>query len=540
MPKEVEALRSSLDSRLTALEKALADPGQHSLLESLILDLARVASEEAEATTREAVVAAQTAAQKVADAVRADAAKALEDEKAEAAALRHVIDEAKAALKQAESALKQERRAAETANREAAGAQRELAAIRESLEQEQSVRAAQSRELAVALAGVEAERARASAVEQQVAQAGAQAESARAALQGQIEQQRAALEGERAAAAHLRDTSSALERQLEATRGELEVIRHELDSARGERDAAQRNLDAGRRELEGARQDSDARARTLSHSQAEQEQALKSAQDAARSAEARLGEAIRDRDAIQQEAAKLKQQLEFAESAVRERDALKSELQAAHEAREAAEALGAARNAEPRAGLDTDSDAVADLASIAQEEERQLAIENRIRSLELALRDAETRAESAEVELDQLHRARRSSRSVDQVSERERPPEVTPMPAGSASEPEFRGPARAAKRVQFKVETEIQIDGTPGILVDLSLTGAQVLTPSAMKPNRLVTVTLPMGKAATACKAKVMWSRLEPRSGQLWYRAGVSFTSADQIAIEKFLKTHQK
>ena len=80
MLKEVEALRTSLESRLTALEKALADPGQHSLLESLILDLARVATDEAEATTRQAILAAQAAAQKVVEASRADAAKALEDE----------------------------------------------------------------------------------------------------------------------------------------------------------------------------------------------------------------------------------------------------------------------------------------------------------------------------------------------------------------------------------------------------------------------------------------------------------------------------
>ena len=61
-----------------------------------------------------------------------------------------------------------------------------------------------------------------------------------------------------------------------------------------------------------------------------------------------------------------------------------------------------------------------------------------------------------------------------------------------------------------------------------------------MKPNRLVTVMLPMGDSSVACKAKVMWSRLEPRAGQLWYRAGVSFTSIDQVALETFLRAHQK
>ena len=126
--------------------------------------------------------------------------------------------------------------------------------------------------------------------------------------------------------------------------------------------------------------------------------------------------------------------------------------------------------------------------------------------------------------------------SAKEAAEPAPPSEVTD---GTAAE-QFRGPARAAKRVQFKGETDIQVDGTPGKLVDLSLTGAQLLTATAMKPNRLIKVTLPMGDSSIACKAKVMWSRLEPRSGQLWYRAGVSFTSTDQLALEAFLREHQK
>ena len=56
------------------------------------------------------------------------------------------------------------------------------------------------------------------------------------------------------------------------------------------------------------------------------------------------------------------------------------------------------------------SDTVVDLTSASKEEERQLAIENRIRALELALRDAEMRAESAELELDaNLVRRRQAS-----------------------------------------------------------------------------------------------------------------------------------
>jgi len=93
--------------------------------------------------------------------------------------------------------------------------------------------------------------------------------------------------------------------------------------------------------------------------------------------------------------------------------------------------------------------------------------------------------------------------------------------------------------VSFKAEIAVQIDGNAGKLVDLSMTGAQVLTPAAINPNRLVTVTLPLGDGALSCKAKVAWSRLEPRAGQLWYRAGVQFTTADQQGLESFFAANQ-
>ena len=567
MPKEVDALRSSLDTRLTALEKALADPTQHGSLEALILDLARIATEEADATTRHAVRDAQKSAQD-------GAAKALEAEQQESAALREVIEQAKSALKQAEAALKDQRRIAEAATREVEVAHRELAAIRESHEQQQTAAVAQRRELDAAVAAMEAERERASAMEQQVAHARAHGDSERASLINDLADVRTALEAERRESAQLLQTSAGLEQQLAVARGEVaasrgelegarrdvETVRAELDAVRGEldaarsgcdatrdeRDAARRDLDGARREIDSIRHDSDTRTQTLSRSQADQELALKAAQDSARGAEARLEQAIRERDDAQHVAADLKQQLEAAEGAIRERDALKRELQAAHEARDAAEELDAVRKTQPDIEIDADSDTVVDLTSISKEEERQLAIESRIRALELALRDAETRAESAELELDLQRRAVPAKTGAPPFE----PPSVqvvaasVPVPAAEITDAstaeQFRGPARAAKRVQFKGETDIQVDGTPGKLVDLSVTGAQLLTAAAMKPNRLITVTLPMGDSSIACKAKVMWSRLEPRSGQLWYRAGVSFTSADQLALESFLDQHSK
>src|SRR5690606_24333381 len=132
---------------------------------------------------------------------------------------------------------------------------------------------------------------------------------------------------------------------------------------------------------------------------------------------------------------------------------------------------------------------VIDLTSIALDEERQQATESRIRALELALRDAETRAESAELELDGYRRP--AVRSAPAAASPELPSEP------KDNEPEqFRGPARAAKRVAFKSDVDVQIDGAPGTLVDLSMSGAQVLTLTSMKPGRLAKMTLPMGNEA--------------------------------------------
>jgi hypothetical protein len=56
----------------------------------------------------------------------------------------------------------------------------------------------------------------------------------------------------------------------------------------------------------------------------------------------------------------------------------------------------------------------------------------------------------------------------------------------------------------------------------------------------MVKVTIPAPGGAITCKAKVAWSRLEPKSGQLWYRAGVAFTAVDQGAMEGFLRGYLK
>ena len=596
VPKEIEALRASMTSRLGALEEALANPGKHASLESLIRDLARVATEEADTTVRQVVRDAQRDGQSA-----AAAESALESEKGTVAQLRKALDKA-------QSELNEQRRVVDAAARDSSGAQRELDALRQSLEQEQAERASVRRELEAAHAAAEAERTRAANLEQAVEQVRGEAQASRAVVEAQqreiaaklqefaarhqgvdqqlkdaqsaqaagraeMEQARASADAERAAAAQLRESSAQLERDLEWTRGELAAARHEIDGLRGEaeargqalsqseseqgrllvvaqdaarvaesradeiileRDALKLDLDGARGELAAARQeidslrhDAQARSDALSQSGSDQNRLLASAQDAARAADLRAEEAARECDALRRE-------LDLAQEAVREREFLRLELQTAHEQRDAARSMQGG----PQLVVDGDEElveeTVIDLTLDSRDEERQRAIESRIRTLEVALRDAETRAEVAELELEQQRLL------ALPPSETPPPRVIEPEPSSEAKEPAFRGPARGAKRVAISTEVEVQIDGTEGRLIDLSVTGAQVLTPFSMKPNRLVKLTMPMGDSLIACKAKVMWSRLEPKAGQLWYRAGVSFTSADQFALEAFLSSHRK
>ena len=82
--QELDTLRGELDMRLAALENALTSPDETESLESLVVELARVAMDEAEASTRRAIVAAQVNAQTQTEAARAEARTSIEAARAEA------------------------------------------------------------------------------------------------------------------------------------------------------------------------------------------------------------------------------------------------------------------------------------------------------------------------------------------------------------------------------------------------------------------------------------------------------------------------
>ena len=179
------------------------------------------------------------------------------------------------------------------------------------------------------------------------------------------------------------------------------------------------------------------------------------------------------------------------EVALRERDVIAGERDALAAELEALRSSAGAAQAEER----------------ARQQEFYDAAEQRIRELELQLTAAADR-----------RGGRRAGPGCP--TEAKRSAKAEPAPAAVYDAP------RRASRHAFIQDLQIQIDGSATQLVDLSTTGAQVISPTALKPNRMVKVALPMGDGAVSCRGKIVWARLEPPSAgrSLCYRAGVLFT----------------
>ena len=167
------------------------------------------------------------------------------------------------------------------------------------------------------------------------------------------------------------------------------------------------------------------------------------------------------------------------------------------------------------------------------------ATDKQIRSLQLSVSEADARAAAAERDLNKL---RRETEHRDSAASIAPPSPALPSPpapkAPLEGQPAAGSPVRTAKRVAMAKDVDVRIDGTPAKLIDLSTTGAQILASVALKPNRIVKLTLQAGDNLVSCQGKIMWARIEPgpSSGHLWYRAGVSFTNADQAALNEFLQ----
>jgi hypothetical protein len=102
-----------------------------------------------------------------------------------------------------------------------------------------------------------------------------------------------------------------------------------------------------------------------------------------------------------------------------------------------------------------------------------------------------------------------------------------------------RGTRRAA-RVKIAGKVEMLIDGNAAVLVDLSIVGAQVVSPTILKPNQRVRIALPDDLGTMRFNAQVAWAAFEiPAKSGPRYRAGIDFVDADARSLDAFCAKHR-
>jgi hypothetical protein len=99
---------------------------------------------------------------------------------------------------------------------------------------------------------------------------------------------------------------------------------------------------------------------------------------------------------------------------------------------------------------------------------------------------------------------------------------------------------RRAPRFRMAENVSVMLDGKPGLLVDLSTVGAQVVSSSGLKPNQRVAMALIGETANVRFNASMAWTSFEMSpSGAPRYRAGINFEDADPAAVEAFCARHK-
>jgi chromosome segregation ATPase len=598
-------LRHALTSRLSALEAALADPAESSSLERLMIDLARVATSEAEASASRAWTEAAAKVRDQAVTLR-QTETALESERSSAAALQRDFDRLRAAYETECASVAQLRRdlaAAQAASRGDRDSAAQAAAVISRLQQDLDAvqRAATSRiadleeatdlfradagrhaaELDTLRAELEVSREATAAADAELsasreaavaAQADAQAhyeariENERAQLDARLEHEHAQfdarLENERAQhETRLEQAQAQFEKRLEDARVQAEK---RLQEARTQSEKRLQEVQAqSEKRLQEAQAQSEKRVQEV------QAQSEKHLQEVQGQSEKRFQESEKRRHDAQGQFEKRFQEAraQFEEQLASARGPLDRRVRELELELATVQNAATAKIADVQKAADhvrQEGDRVKNEAERFKSEAERLRGEAEGLTAELEATRAAARAAEAEAQARYEHAREQADRRILdlelEVDERDRevkkrderisaleaapPPileptfEVADLRASESSpEPEPPAddrPVRRAKRITFE-DVEVLVDEGTAILVDLSTCGAQVLSPRALRPNRVLTVQLAGGERPVSAAGAVVWTKLEPREGSLMYRSGMAFLDVDEAAVEEFL-----
>jgi CHASE2 domain-containing sensor protein len=118
--------------------------------------------------------------------------------------------------------------------------------------------------------------------------------------------------------------------------------------------------------------------------------------------------------------------------------------------------------------------------------------------------------------------------------------ETAAAPAATIAPPDVpldRTGTRRAERVAITKSVEVLIDGNPAMLVNISVVGAQVLSPSLLRPNQHVRMSLVDEARPIRFNGVVAWAAFEmPKEGPR-YRAGVNFFDASPDMVARFIES---
>jgi hypothetical protein len=123
-------------------------------------------------------------------------------------------------------------------------------------------------------------------------------------------------------------------------------------------------------------------------------------------------------------------------------------------------------------------------------------------------------------------------------------PQPTSAPVATEEPPrplDWQG-TRRAPRFRVRPGVELQLDGNPAAVVDLSVVGAQVISPTVLRPNQKVRIALPNDDFLLRFRGAVAWAKFElPKAPetQPQYRAGVEFTDGDAAAIDSVINRNR-
>lgn len=161
---------------------------------------------------------------------------------------------------------------------------------------------------------------------------------------------------------------------------------------------------------------------------------------------------------------------------------------------------------------------------------RGAALINRVKA-DASLSSCEIRIVSPDAEYARVAPARPAAQAAGTPVAVAEPVQAAPL--------DQRG-TRRAPRFKIVDGVEVLVDGNPAALVDLSIVGAQVVSPTSLKPNQRVRLSLPDTMRPIRFSAGVAWAAFEMPKGGPRYRAGIEFFDADATAVNRFIDGNKK